>query len=264
MPRSGSTLLQNVLAQNPNMYASPTSGVLELLYAARQNFTTLDEFKLKDKGFYDAAWLSFCAGGLGGFYAGLTDKPVVADKSRGWIYYYDWLKQFYPNPKIIVCVRDIRAVVASMEKMHRKNAHLHDAQDNPATMNFVTIDQRVAHWLSAPPVGLALNRLLDAFQKGNAKNFFFVVYERFMQNPQAVMDDLYRFIEEDPFEHDFSAIAQTVTENDSIHGVYGDHVIRPKLAPLQPDWDAVLGPTICAEIVRRNAWFYNTFYPAAS
>ena len=36
MPRSGSTLLQNVLAQNPEIYATPTSGVLELVFSARQ------------------------------------------------------------------------------------------------------------------------------------------------------------------------------------------------------------------------------------
>ena len=39
LPRSGSTLLQNILAQNPDFYATPTSGVLELLYAARANYS---------------------------------------------------------------------------------------------------------------------------------------------------------------------------------------------------------------------------------
>ena len=32
LPRAGSTLLQNVLAQNPDIYATPTSGVLELVF----------------------------------------------------------------------------------------------------------------------------------------------------------------------------------------------------------------------------------------
>ena len=39
LPRAGSTLLQNIFAQNPDMYATPTSGVLELVYAARANYT---------------------------------------------------------------------------------------------------------------------------------------------------------------------------------------------------------------------------------
>ncbi len=32
LPRAGSTMLQNILAQNPDVYATPTSGVLELIY----------------------------------------------------------------------------------------------------------------------------------------------------------------------------------------------------------------------------------------
>ena len=35
LPRSGSTLLQNILSQNPRFYCSPTSGLFDLLYNAR-------------------------------------------------------------------------------------------------------------------------------------------------------------------------------------------------------------------------------------
>lgn len=31
MPRAGSTLLQNVMAQNPDIYATPTSGLCDVL-----------------------------------------------------------------------------------------------------------------------------------------------------------------------------------------------------------------------------------------
>jgi len=30
LPRSGSTMIQNLLSQNPDIYATPTSGCLEL------------------------------------------------------------------------------------------------------------------------------------------------------------------------------------------------------------------------------------------
>ena len=48
LPRAGSTMLQNILAQNPDIYATPTSGVLELVYAARANYTNSPEFKAQD------------------------------------------------------------------------------------------------------------------------------------------------------------------------------------------------------------------------
>jgi len=256
-PRAGSTLLQNVMAQNPSMYCSQTSGLIELLYAARQNFTSLDEFKLKEPHYFDKAWNGFCRSGMEGFYGGLTDRQVVVDKSRGWIYYYDWLKQFYPNPKVLVCVRDLRAVLSSMEKLHRRNAHLSDLNDNPAQMNFVTVDRRVARWMESPPVGLACERLKDAIQKGNHKKFFFVVYEKLMANPKAVMESVYNYLELPNYAHDFDNVQQVVTENDGVHGVYGDHNIRPKFEAVAPDWDVVLGPKLSSTIVERNGWFYD-------
>lgn len=260
LPRSGSTLLQNILAQNPRFYCSPTSGLIELLFASRTNFTTLDDFKLQSNGDMTKAWLGYCRGAVEGFYSALTDRPVAIDKSRGWIYYYEWLKSFYPNPKIICCVRDLRAVVSSMEKLHRRNGHLHDPSDKPAEMNFVTVDQRVAHWFRSPPVGLALNRLMDSFQKGNSTKFFFFVYERFMADPSKVMDEVYRYLDEDTFTHDFTHIEQTVSENDAVHGVYGDHKIRESLSKHEDDWNRVLGSTISSAIVANNKWFYDEFY----
>jgi sulfotransferase len=260
LPRTGSTLLQNILAQNPALYASATSGVIELLYAARKNFTAATEFRLLGDHFYDDAWLSFCKHGLNGFYEGLTDKSVCVDKSRSWFHYYDWLTKFWPNPKIIVCIRDLRAILSSMEKLHRKNAHIDYASDVPDKMNFVTIEQRVAHWMTTQPVGLAVGRLRNAIQKGDDKMFLFVKYEDLVKDPGAVMAGLYDFIEEPKFEHNFSKIEQVLPENDSIHGIFGDHKIRPELVEVKPDWNETLGK-MSELVVRNNKWFYDRFYP---
>jgi hypothetical protein len=47
MPRAGSTLLQNIFAQNPSFYITPTPGRLELAFAARANFTNSPESKIR-------------------------------------------------------------------------------------------------------------------------------------------------------------------------------------------------------------------------
>ena len=93
LPRAGSTLLQNILAQNPDIYATPTSGVLELVYAARANYSNSPEFKAQDSELMKNGFLSFCKEGLRGFYEGITDKKYVVDKSRGWGIHYDFLKR---------------------------------------------------------------------------------------------------------------------------------------------------------------------------
>ena len=65
MPRSGSTLLQNIFNQNPDFYATPTDGALELLAGARERFTNASEFKAAvDQDLSLQAWRNFCKGGL--------------------------------------------------------------------------------------------------------------------------------------------------------------------------------------------------------
>ena len=45
MPRSGSTLFQNIMAQNPDFYATPTSGLCEALINLKINVWNAIEFK---------------------------------------------------------------------------------------------------------------------------------------------------------------------------------------------------------------------------
>ena len=117
LPRSGSTLLQNIMGQNPKFYVTPTSGVLELVFGARANYTNSPEFKAQDAEYMKMAFRAFCRDGISGFYNSLTDRPYVLDKSRGWGYYRDFLDFFYPNPKIVCMVRDPRYIFSSMERI---------------------------------------------------------------------------------------------------------------------------------------------------
>ncbi len=71
---------------------------LELVFAARNNYTNSPEFKAQDSQLMKQGFLSFCKSGIEGFFNGITDKPYVMDKSRGWGIHYNFLNQFYPNP----------------------------------------------------------------------------------------------------------------------------------------------------------------------
>ncbi len=59
MPRAGSTLLQNILAQNSSFYVTPTSGLLELVLGARLNYTNNPEFRAQDSAQMKKAFLAF-------------------------------------------------------------------------------------------------------------------------------------------------------------------------------------------------------------
>ena len=57
MPRSCSTLLQNIFNQRFDSYATPTDGVFDLLINARQAFTNSSAFLAsKNQGLMLKAW----------------------------------------------------------------------------------------------------------------------------------------------------------------------------------------------------------------
>jgi len=47
LPRADSTLFSNIVGQNPAFHVTPTSGLLNLLYVARGQFSCGEEFKAK-------------------------------------------------------------------------------------------------------------------------------------------------------------------------------------------------------------------------
>ena len=143
--------MQNILGQNPDFYVTPTSGVLELLFAARGNYTNDGSFNAQDPELMKKGWLNFCRQGVEGFFNAITDKKYVVDKSRGWGIHYDFLNSFYPNPKVVCMVRDLRSIYTSMEKNFRKHPEKDSGIVNWAEMKNTTTGKRVDHWSQNPP-----------------------------------------------------------------------------------------------------------------
>jgi sulfotransferase len=259
LPRSGSTLLQNVMGQNPEFYVTPTSGVLELLYASRGNFTNSPEFKAQDSKVMTNGFRSFLKSGLEGFYNGITDKPYILDKSRGWGIHYDFINEFYPNPKIICMVRDLRGIYASMEKNFRKNQLLDSGIVNHSQLKGTSTEKRVDIWANTQPVGLAIERLYQMIKEGIDKKVHFVRFEDFCENPKNEMNKIYEFLGVAYYEHDFLNVEQITQEDDSVYGIYGDHKIKKEITPLPADYGTILGTNTCVNIRNNYKWFYDYF-----
>jgi sulfotransferase len=259
LPRSGSTLLQNIIGQNPEFYVTPTSGVLELLYAARANYTTSPEFTAQDSQLMKEGWLSFCNSGLRGFFEGVTNKRWVMDKSRGWGTHYGFLDSFYPEPKIVCMVRDLRAVFASMEKNFRKSPEKDSGLVNHSELRGTTTEKRIDLWANGQPVGMSIERLKQMFLDGTAEKIHFVRFEDLTKDPQHEMNKIYNYLGIDKYVHDFDNITQTTKEDDSVYGIYGDHNIRTKVDVVANDYHKVLGPHASAWVKDNYAWFFKEF-----
>lgn len=259
LPRAGSTLLQNILAQNPDFYATPTSGVLELVFAARGNYTDSPEFKAQDPELMKTGFLSFCKNGMDGYYNAITDKKYVIDKSRGWGIHYDFLNLIYPEPKIICMVRDPKDIFASMENNFRKHPDKQSNILNWATGQGTTVPKRIDVWVQNPPVGLAFERLNEMFRTGIASKVLFVKFEDLCLYPESQMQRIYQYLDVPYFKHDFDNIEQVTKEDDEVYGAFGDHVIRTKLEPVRSKAKDLLGKDVTDWIYNNYKWFYDQF-----
>jgi sulfotransferase len=264
-PRAGSTLLQNILGQNPDFYATPTSGALELIFGARLNYTNSPEFKAQDAAEMKKAFLAFSKAGLEAYFGALTDRPCVIDKSRGWGIHYDLLSMILGEPPKIICmVRDLRQILASMEKNFRKNPDKSRPIENHSNLTGTTTFKRAIIHSQSAPVGLALDRLAEIHHRGWHQSMLFVRYEDLTTRPADTMKMVYAYLDVPEFQHDFDHVAQLTREDDQVHGVPGLHTIRPKVEPLQKDYMEILGRDAVLWIQKTHAWYFNLLgYPPA-
>ncbi len=260
LPRAGSTLLQNILAQNPDIYATPTSGVLELIFAARANYTNSPEFKAQDPKLMEDGYKAFCKAGMDAFYNAITDKKYIVDKSRGWGIHYDFL-QFVQGeePKIICMVRDPRDIFTSMENNFRKHPEKQSDVLDWSKGQGTTVPKRIDIWAQNPPVGLAFERLSEIFRMGLDSKMLFVRFEDLCLYPDTEMIRIYDYLGIPHYKHDFDNIEQLTKEDDEVYGAFGDHVIRTKLEPVPSRAKQLLGKDVTDWIYTNYKWFFDTF-----
>jgi len=259
LPRVGSTVFQNLMNQDPRFYATSTSGMLELLYGARHNYTESPEFKAQDAETMKKAFMGFCRGGMQAYYDAITDKQYVIDKSRGHFAHYDFINSFYPDPKIICLVRSLPDIIASMEKIFRSNQHKSSPLVNHASMQGTTTPKRVDIWFNGPPIGLAVERLGEAIRQGIDKKLLFIKYESLCLYPEIEMKRVYEYLQIEPYKNDFSHIEQTTKEDDEVYGFSGLHSIRNKLEMKPSDAKQVLGKDVYDWINNQYKW-YNEYF----
>lgn len=241
LPRSGSTLLENILAQNPRFHATATSGVMDLMFNIRNQWDRMIEFKAAPN---EPAKVRVMRGILENFYADV-DKPVIFDKSRAWLANLEMAEEALGyKAKVLVPVRDLRDVLASFEKRWRDSASTTQiAQESQFYFEFQTAEGRAAVWMRPEqPVGIAYNRVRDAVQRGFQDRMFLVDFDDLTARPEESMKKIYEFLGEEYFEHDFENVEQVTQENDAVHGMKDLHKIRRKVEPMEPQWPKVLGP----------------------
>ena len=240
LPRSGSTLLCNILNQNPDFHATSTSGILDVVLAIRNQWENLAAFKASPNKKGKAAVVNSILHN----YCSIVDRPVYFDKSRGWLAHLEMAEVILDRPaKVIVPVRKITDILSSFENLYRKNAHdWQFPQEKTHFYEWQTVEGRSEIWMrSDQPVGMAYNRIKDSISRGYWDRLHLVEFNDLVENPEETLQGIYEFLDLDGYDHDFDYVEQVTQENDDLHGIPGLHVIRNKVEPLPPYEHQLLG-----------------------
>lgn len=259
LPRSGSTLLQNILAQNPDIYSTPTSPLADYLNMMREVYTNNPNSNAQDAEQMKSAFRGICKRGIEGYFEPLTDKKFVVDKSRAWISNFDFLTFITgKEPKIVCTVRDLRDVFTSNEKNYRKNPHKSKASFGMGEAT--TLPKRLDVWASSDNfTGNAIDSLYNALRTGLGNKILFIKYENLCLHPEKMMERVYNYLEIPKYRHNFNNVVQVTQEDDKIHGIFGIHEIRSKVELPPSDSREILGQDGCDWVYNNYKWFFEYF-----
>ena len=242
MPRSGTTMLGNILAQNPRFHVTPTSGLPSMVSGLREGYDKVTEYKAAPN---DQELIGILRGVMFGSFE-WVDRPVIINRHRSWPGELELIETILRRKaKFIMCVRDLPEILASLEKLWRDNKALSSmaafTQGNPVACR--TLEGRCNHWVSPGHiVGHAYVAMQDALTRGYHDRMHFVHFDDLTRNPKDLLQGIYKFLGEQPFNHDFEHVEQVTVEDDMVHGVKGLHDIRPAVRPVPKRAKELLGP----------------------
>ena len=214
LPRSGSTVLAALLNQHPDIAATATSGLSEMMGAAVQQWEASPTTTANGR---DVGEIYGILAGMAAAAVRRHGKPLLLDKSRAW-----------PNPNII------RTMEAALGEKVRIIATVRATEDCAASFVRVAKPDDLHGFLNAHPLIDHLKGSYALLSQGYTEfpdRFHFVEYEDLLEHPIRVLRDMESFLGLAPGDYDLAAIdGSTVGEDDeAAWGVKGLHEISAVL-----------------------------------
>jgi sulfotransferase len=147
--------------------------------------------------------------------------------------------RLFPDAKVIACVRELPWVVDSIERLIQRNVFSQSIFNYSAGGSVYTR----AKSMVAPGgmVGAPYDALKEACYGAQRDRLLLVQYETLTTDPAKTMYEIYAFLGEPVFDHDFSHVDYDLTEFDERAGTPGLHTVggtvkaEPRETLLPPD-----------------------------
>ncbi|MCX8018494.1 MAG: sulfotransferase, partial [Rhodocyclaceae bacterium] len=260
LPRAGSTLLTQLLAEHPDIHCEGHSSPLCNALLMMRRFISDDQFMLSQLDVqFETSYAHLrtaMEGFLRGWYAG-AGKAVVVDKNRAWLHCIEMLLHIAPEARLLVSIRELGQIYGSVEAQHQKTILL-DFIDHLADFDrFGRADQLFAKdkAIGAP---LSSIRAVEDLPPAVKERLYFVKFEDLVSRPVATMQHIFQWLGLPPYEIDPEKLTVRPHESDSHYRYKYLHRTRERIEAPAPH---AIPPRIQAQIETACGWYYEWFYP---
>lgn len=260
LPRSGSTLLCQLLREHPEIYSPGHSSPLcQTISGLRQQLSD-NHFLLAqldvDPELMHRRLISAFRGFMDGWFAE-TEQQVVVDKNRGWTQQLETLLLLDPQARVLVCLREPGQILGSIEAQHQKTLLL-DFPDHLANhTRYARADVLFGKdgVIGAPLLGVQHLQDLPAELQ---QRVYYVIFEDLMSRPQQAMAEIYQWLAVSEHRIDPDNLHTSAHESDSYYRFKYRH---RQQSHLRPPTRHRLPARIEQDIQQNFTWFYRQFYP---
>jgi len=262
LPRSGSTLLMYILNQNPKFTIGPDSEISYILNNNRSHIKDhIRGYQIPHQKATEC-FLNFCRSGTQSWIDTLVDdQNIFVDKSRGWLIDMDFTFKVFPKLKMVINIRDLRAVVNSFEKVNSESIYS-DSKSYYKNLDTDLQRQRLDGILNFKMLKdslTSLRELIEIPKKYNS-NILITRHEDLIEDPNYFMQTLYDFLDLPYFQHDFENIEQDNNYYDNVYMPYGNHKIHNCLAKSIEQKFEYIRPDLLEQITKGYSWYFKNFY----
>ena len=261
LPRAGSTLLCQMLAQHPEIQCEGVSSPLCNLVLGIRRMVSDDQFFLSQLDHSFESSYAHLASAMQGFLRGWNrdcGKKAVVDKNRAWLHAIELLLQIEPDAKLLVCLRELGQIYGSIEAQHQRTI-LVDFIDHLADFDrFGRADMLFAKdkTIGAPLISL---HAVPDLPKAVQERLYFVRFEDLVEQPAACMSHIYGWLGLSAFQINPEKLATiALQESDSHYRMKYLHQQSERVTiPKKHD----IPPRIQTQIETACAWYYQFYYP---
>jgi sulfotransferase len=259
LPRSGNTLLAALLNQNPLIFCSPTSPLMDHMSAFINSMES--PFNVRNAENFQRSKNTL--GSIAESFYSEIKEDIIIDRHKYWgnEYHLEMIKKrITPDPKIIVTVRSIPEILASLIKLDGHRLFREAASMETVPREYMHEDDRACDYLMRVngPIDTALLTVATALHDDYKHMFHIVEYDDIVNNPSKVMMGIYEFLGMIPFEHDFNNIKKREFDNDKYVGIHPDtHKIRSSISKSKTDPSMILSEYILNKYSGIDFWREN-------